>query len=775
MSALPADPLFSLQWHLRNTGQQTSGLEGYDTHISRVWSDYTGRGVLLAVIDDGFDETHPDLVGNYRGDLSYDFEHDRAGAAATKPSDSHGTATLGLIVASNNGIGGVGVAYGAEAAGYRMNLDDDTSAPEMLSMFTAASQKALSDGVAITSNSWGTTTEPFDNAELQSDYMQATANLAQSGRDGLGIINVFAGGNSREEGSWTAYDPVANSPYAIVVAAAKANGTITSYSTPGASILVAAPGSDPSSIVTTDRQGPLGYNTAADGDYTNSVLSAFSGTSAAAPVVAGVVALMLEANPHLGYRDVQEILAYSAKSSAVGAPGYSDFVQNRAVDWNGGGLYVSHDSGYGNVDALAAVRLAETWTKSSTYENLATADAQVNTLSATIDAGQQAQFRASFDTDLRIQHILLTIELETTDLSGVTLGLIGPDGRNVSQFIEKPAGEELPATLSFTFDTTHYWGESTLGGDWAMAVQNANAATTIKSWSIQALGDSVDVNKTYVYTDEYGYYSSLNTHRGVLESATGQHTINASAVTTDSVIDLRAGMVGSLANTAFTVADDTVISRVYAGDGNDTLSGDEHNNILFGGRGNNFLDGGDGVDTAGYIFSRASYSITYAGGGLTVTDIQRGTADILRNMEFTSFAEGALSLRAASDQAISVGGLYQGLLGRGMDSEGLRYWTDLALDHAVSLSNIAQGFITSEEFRSSTLAGATDHQFVEALYNQLLDRSGEEVGVDFWLSRLTAGAQRGDIALEFLASDEFRADHMSDTVRDIASGGNIWA
>ncbi|MFX5522508.1 hypothetical protein ABTD78_24870, partial [Acinetobacter baumannii] len=69
---------------------------------------------------------------------------------------------------------------------------------------------------------------------------------------------------------------------------------------------------------------------------------------------------MLEANPHLGYRDIQKILAYSARQvDSVG----SAWTTNGAFNWNGGGLHVSHDYGFGAVDALAAVRLAETWTE----------------------------------------------------------------------------------------------------------------------------------------------------------------------------------------------------------------------------------------------------------------------------------------------------------------------------------------------------------------------------------------------------------------------------
>ena len=96
--------------------------------------------------------------------------------------------------------------------------------------------------------------------------------------------------------------------HSITVAALRGNGGLADYSNNGAAILVSAPAGDQSGdyIVTTDRQGDgpwTPYNNLSDNDYTNLM----NGTSAATPMVSGVVALMLEANPGLGWRDVKEI------------------------------------------------------------------------------------------------------------------------------------------------------------------------------------------------------------------------------------------------------------------------------------------------------------------------------------------------------------------------------------------------------------------------------------------------------------------------------------
>jgi len=238
----------------------------------------------------------------------------------------------------------VGVAYNAGVAGFRIGYGSNGSGSQIADAFN----HVLTSGMDVVNASWGYTTGYSDN--FFSSAFAATNSAIQNdianGRGGLGMNIIFAAGNGRGSGDNVNYHNFQNDPFVITVAATDTYGHVASYSTAGAALLVSAPGT----AKTDDRVGADGYSTS---DYIN-----ISGTSYAAPYVSGVVALMLQANPNLGFWDVQEILAYSTKNSDTTSTSWQT---NGAQNWNGGGLHFSHDYGFGMVDATAAVRLAESW------------------------------------------------------------------------------------------------------------------------------------------------------------------------------------------------------------------------------------------------------------------------------------------------------------------------------------------------------------------------------------------------------------------------------
>jgi len=776
---LPTDPLFKDQWHLHNTGQIPGGSERNDVNVIRVWPDYNGKGVLIAAMDDGFDQTHPDLAANYRADLSWDLTLNRPGASPVGADNNHGTAVAGLVIGvGNNSIGGLGVAWGANLIGYRTGAEERD---ELLENFKSYVTKLLEANAVISTNSWGPAESPFDQQSAQSGYVAGAKELTTSGRDGLGVVTLFSAGNDRAVKFNTNYDPTNNIPYAISVAASKADGLITSYSTPGASVLVTAPGSDPSSIVTTDRQGELGYNKLEGeaGNYTNAPGSEFDGTSAAAPIAAGVVALMLQANPNLGWRDVQEILVYSSKRAIFLDQARDTVSINHAKDWNGGGLATGYDFGFGNIDALAAVRLAESWQKTNTTGNLALIDGTVSQSSLTVNAGQAAQATAAFSPNNRVEQITVSVDLQTTRLQDVTLTLISPNGTR-SLLIDQPQpinteGDPvvLPTKLQYTLNTVRNWGES-LQGNWTLELANAQTGdvVTLNNWSISAFSADASTGNTQVFTNEFAAFAALDPDRISISAVNGT-IINAAAVSAGTVLDASGGD-SSIGGNAVTLTTPDAFTGLIAGDGDDVLIGNALDNLLMGGRGNNLLDGGAGFDTAHYIGGRSMYRVEYAQDGYVVRSdvLSGGGTDRVVNIEAFSFGSTALFAKSALDQTQAFGGMYNAMFNRAADAEGLRFWTDAFFDANQSEADVALGFTQAKEAGTDELTNA---EFVTRLYEYALDRSADESGYDFWMQALdSSAANRGDVLLGFVQSTEFTFNKLDMVAFEIAQLGDIW-
>lgn len=363
-SAAPNDPYYPRQAHLDPVQPVNGAVDLAATINARgAWAITRGAGVLVGIGDDGLDLAHPDLVPNLTAP-SRNFFTDSDSGAHMRSSYYHGTAVAGLIGA--RGDNGVGISGVAPQAGLGA-LVIWNAADEILDDAGLAEVFAYrNDVLAVQSHSWGNSDFLF--LEMPAIQAQAISNAVTAGRSGRGVVFVRSAGNMRIEDYNFAdgvgdanIDAYANDLLHITVAAVRSDGRVASYSVTGACILVAAPGGEDTGgfagLITTDPRGPRGDNRVVDpGDPTSADYlfgsSAFVGTSAAAPVVSGVVALMLAANPQLGWRDVQQILALTARQVDTTDPD---------LQVNGAGLRVSHNTGFGVVDAGAAVRLAQRW------------------------------------------------------------------------------------------------------------------------------------------------------------------------------------------------------------------------------------------------------------------------------------------------------------------------------------------------------------------------------------------------------------------------------
>ena len=343
------DPLLGDQWHLINTGQ-AGGTPGEDLNVEPAW--LLARGThdqIIAIIDDGIEIDHPDLAANIIPGLSVDYNigADDDDPSPDVPGENHGTAVAGLSAARGwNGLGVRGVAPLAGLVGYKIFEDAGFHEADMADAFSRNV-----DEISVLNMSWGVDHAFNFLIPLTLEQLDALEFGVENGRAGNGAIYVKSAGNTPEPGN-TNYDELANSRFVISVGASSNFGSHSGYSTPGATVRVNAPSNGGSAnISTTDRTGADGYNSSSD--YLTNGADGFGGTSASSPIVAGVAALIVDANPLLSWRDVHMILMSTAEKNDPTDEGW---------ETNGGGYPIHYTNGFGRVDAGAAVAAAQSWT-----------------------------------------------------------------------------------------------------------------------------------------------------------------------------------------------------------------------------------------------------------------------------------------------------------------------------------------------------------------------------------------------------------------------------
>ncbi|MEK7327080.1 MAG: S8 family serine peptidase, partial [Chloroflexota bacterium] len=229
------DPLYPDQWHLNNTGQ-SGGTAGQDANVLPAWNaGYTGAGVVIGIVDDGLQYTHPDLSPNYLAGLSYDFVNNDSDPAPGT-GDDHGTSVAGVAAARDDGATcGVGAAYRANLAGLRLISAPSTDAQE------ASALTHQYNSIAIYNNSWG----PADDGQTLIGpgplTLAALEDGVTNGRGGRGNLYLWAAGNGLQYSDNVNYDGYANSRFTIAVGAVDYNGVQAYYSEPGAAMFITAP------------------------------------------------------------------------------------------------------------------------------------------------------------------------------------------------------------------------------------------------------------------------------------------------------------------------------------------------------------------------------------------------------------------------------------------------------------------------------------------------------------------------------------------------------
>ncbi|MFK7972792.1 MAG: S8 family serine peptidase [Bacteroidia bacterium] len=353
---LPSDPLFELQWHLQNTGVDFrdtpsavfgESKEGADAKVVAAWKELGNLGssaITMAIIDNGFDLDHPDFDGSHRVVHPWDYvsnspDMDRA------PSDTHGTLCAGVALAGTNGAGIVGVAPNCRFMPIRNKELSDI-------MIELIFNRVIDLGADVVSCSWGRPGMSLDgqsmiDVPLSTRQREAVVKATREGRDGRGCVILFAAGNNNRPIS-----DFCRLPEVIAVGASTSMDERADYSNFGPNLSILGPSGGRVPVITTavtdEHSTSRGIASAVqfhsggeDLSYAGipSDYKGFAGTSCSCPVVAGVCALMLSANPDLASSEVKQILEQTANKIGDGYDerGHSDLM------------------GYGRVNALEAV------------------------------------------------------------------------------------------------------------------------------------------------------------------------------------------------------------------------------------------------------------------------------------------------------------------------------------------------------------------------------------------------------------------------------------
>ncbi len=530
-----ADPLVSSAWHLQNTAQSAfssgQGVAGNDLRILRAHElGVTGRGIRIAVSDSGVETNHPDLNSNQLSGEHRSYSGAPSTWHGSQPtpegSDGHGTAVTGLINAvAGNGIGSMGVAPGAKFAGFYFigRFKDTTSSYEARVL-----DQILGD-FDIFNYSYGYANCFFVPAatEVFDAYKKGVTTL----RDGKGAIYIKAAGNDyrgtnsqcHQNDSSTFWGNAntnedQNHPYLIVTAASNASGEASSYSSPGSNLWVTSAGGEfgdkSPAMITTDLQGcSKGYSLSTSWsslfnrgqhdlnplcNYTN----VMNGTSSATPTLAGVVALMLEANPDLTWRDVKHILAVSSNpiqfsTAAFSHPSGSNLaghVYDFSYVVNAAGMKFSNTFGFGRVDAEKAVTMARSYTfPLKTYKETETNgiwDYRSNFINQTIPDNSATGTKHSLPVshNLKVEAVQIRVEIDHPFISDIGVEITSPSG-TVSKILRINSNIRDRGLFGFTLLSNAFYGESS-SGNWTIKVLDGKSGNSgrLVSWELKVNG-----------------------------------------------------------------------------------------------------------------------------------------------------------------------------------------------------------------------------------------------------------------------------------------------
>lgn len=456
-------------------------------NVQAAWKrGYTGKGVTVSILDDGIQTNHPDLVLNYDPRASTDInDNDNDPYPQDNGDNKHGTRCAGEVAATaGNNICGVGVAYNASIGGVRM-LDGTVN--------DAVEAKALGlnpDHVDIFSASWG----PEDDGKTVDGpgplARRAFIYGVTNGRRGLGSIFIWASGNGGRHVDSCNCDGYTNSIFTLSISSATQGGYKPWYLEECSSTLATTYSSGTptldKSVATVDMDGRLRPDHICTVEHT--------GTSASAPLAAGIAALALEANPNLSWRDLQHLVVLTSRPDPL----------EKEEGWyvNGVQRKFSHKFGYGLMDAGKMVDLAVDWAGVPSQHICKSREIREDREIPGSHLGKVKVFMdvdgcAGTNSEIRyLEHVQCKISLRFFPRGNLRILLTSPMGTTSVLLFERPRDVSSSNFDDWPFLSVHYWGEQA-HGRWTLEIINSgsrriNQPGMLKKWQLILYGSDAN-------------------------------------------------------------------------------------------------------------------------------------------------------------------------------------------------------------------------------------------------------------------------------------------
>ncbi|KAG6457643.1 hypothetical protein O3G_MSEX010420 [Manduca sexta] len=494
------DELWGNQWYLQDT-RTIHYLPRLDLNVLPVYKmGYNGKGVRVSVLDDGIEHTHTDLRDNYDPEISWDSndgDSDPTPRYEEKMKNSHGTRCAGEIaMTANNYKCGVGVAWGAKVGGVRM-LDG-----RITDMIEGEAIGYAVDKVDIYSASWG----PNDDGRTVEGpgrlAIRAFKHGIKHGRGGKGSIYVWANGNGGGYSDNCNCDGYSSSIYTISIGSASQHGLFPWYGEICSSTLATAYSSGAykdQKIATTDTSDKCTLN--------------HTGTSAAAPLAAGIIALALQANPNLTWRDVQHLIVWTSEYAPLSAnPGWQS---------NGVGLRFDIRFGFGLMNASGLVTAALNWTT-------VPEKSICRMTTSPIDGEGRISSKESVTVLIKLEecvvnyaeHIELVTNIEYSRRGALQIYLTSPQGTRVQLLSPRVLDISKSGFVNWPLMSVATWGENP-NGLWEVTIEDKTGENNfgeIGSFTLVIHGthkmpehmrQQRVYNYSYNYREVFDYFDSM--------------------------------------------------------------------------------------------------------------------------------------------------------------------------------------------------------------------------------------------------------------------------